>query len=88
MWNDSWTSVAKYADRISAEAILGLLESDDVPCYIASNELIPGVGSEFSVCVPARFTAQATQLLEANRVSDAELTEIALRQPREDATDE
>ena len=35
---DSWANIATYPDRISAEAVLGLLQAGDVLGYIASNE--------------------------------------------------
>lgn len=84
MPTDHWTSVADYADRLSAEAILGLLSGNDVPAYIASNEHVPGLGSAFSVRVPAERRAQALAVLAANQVSEAELTELALRAPPDD----
>lgn len=84
MPTDLWTSVADYADRLSAEAILGLLSGNDVPAYIASNEHVPGLGSAFSVRVPAERRAQALAVLAANQVSEAELTELALRAPPDD----
>ncbi len=88
MTNASWPSVADYPDRLSAEAILGLLTGAGVPCYIASNEFVPGLGSAFSVRVPAHLARQARWLLEQSRVPDAELTELAMRMPRDESTDE
>jgi hypothetical protein len=85
---DLWSSVADYADRISAEAILGLLSGNDVPCFIASNEHVPGLGSAFSVKVPAERRDEALAVLAKNQVSDAELTELALRTPRDDSSNE
>ena len=87
MPDDTWTSVADYPDRISAEAIVGLLNGASVPCYIASNEFVPGLGSAFSVRVPAQCRRQAQWLLEQSRVSDSELTELAMREPPEEAID-
>jgi hypothetical protein len=51
MPDDTWSSVATYSDRISAEAVLGALAAAKLAGYIASNEHIPGLGSEFSVLV-------------------------------------
>jgi hypothetical protein len=84
---DNWISVADYGDRISAEAVLGLLARDDVPCYIASNEHVPGLGSAFSVRVPALLLEQARSVLKQDAVSDAELTELALREALEGSAD-
>ena len=88
MSNPAWTSVATYADRISAEAILGLLTSQSVPCYIASNEHVPGLGTKFSVCVPSRLTDAANTILADNRVSDSELTDLAMSVPRDESSAE
>jgi hypothetical protein len=84
----SWPSVADYPDRLSAEAIVGLLRSAGVTCYISSNEHVPGLGSAFAVRVPAPLAREARWLLEQSRVSDSELTELALRMPRDRSSDE
>ena len=87
MPDDPWTSVADYPDRISAEAIRGLLSGASVPCFIASNEHVPGLGTAFSVRVPAHLRRQAQWLLEQSHVSDSELTELAMREPVEGGSD-
>ena len=81
MTADKWMSVADYSDRISAEAIVGLLGGENLPCFITSNAHIPGLGSAFSVRVPSRFLAQAQSLLEQSRVSETELAELAMSVP-------
>jgi hypothetical protein len=77
MPGDNWTNVATYSDRISAEAVLGLLEAENVPGYIASNEDIPGLGSEFSVLVPNQWRSRALEVLRQSQVPEAELTFLA-----------
>jgi hypothetical protein len=84
MPDDSWASVADYADRISAEAIVGLLSGEGFPCYIASNEHVPGLGSAFSVRVPSHLLRRALSLIAQSHVSDAELTALAMRDPPPD----
>jgi hypothetical protein len=84
---DAWTSVVAYSDRISATAVLGLLAGHEMPCYIASNEHVPGLGSHFSVCVPTRLLHRARWILEQARVSESELTELAMRTPPEGSAD-
>jgi hypothetical protein len=78
MPEDNWTNVASYSDRISAEAVLGLLKAENVPGYIASNEDIPGLGSEFSVLVPPQWRSRALGVLRRSQVPEAELTFLAL----------
>lgn len=83
--DDSWRSVGDYPQRVTAAAILRLLASQGLPCYIASNAHVPGLGSVFSVRVPAALAGRAGALLERGPVSDAELTELALASPAEDS---
>jgi hypothetical protein len=87
MPDDAWSSVAAYSDRMSAEAILGLLAGEQLPCYIASNEHVPGLGSNFSVRVPARLLHRAQWILEQARVTESELTDLALRVPTDGSAD-
>ena len=72
-----WARVAAYSDRISAEAILGLLAEEGLPSYIGSNEYVPGLGSHFAVFVPADLLRRAQWILEQARVSEEELTYLA-----------
>jgi hypothetical protein len=75
--SSQWVSVATYSDRISAQAVLGLLSGQGLPAYIKSDEFVPGLGSNFSVFVPADQARQAQRLLEQGHVSEKELTELA-----------
>ena len=75
---DGWSVVATFGDRISAQALIGLLESEKLPCYLASNAAVPGLGTEFTVLVPTDFLRQAQRAVEQARVSEQELTELAL----------
>jgi cell division septation protein DedD len=75
--NTSWVSVAAYSDKISAEAILGLLSGAGLPAYIKSDEHVPGLGSHFCVFVPPDRVRQAQRILDQGRVSEKELTELA-----------
>ena len=77
MPNTSWVSVAAYSDKISAEAILGLLSGAGLPAYIKSDEHVPGLGSHFCVFVPPDRVRQAHRLLAQEPVSENELTELA-----------
>jgi hypothetical protein len=77
MDEDTWSSVATYSDRISAEAILALLAAENISGYIASNEHIPGLGSEFSVLVPSQWRSRAMAVLEQSHVPEKELALLA-----------
>ena len=72
-----WSVVAKFGDRISAQALFGLLESENLPCYFASNEAVPGLGSEFAILVPTELLARAQRIREQSHVSVEELTFLA-----------
>ena len=76
-----WSEIAYFGDRISAEGLVGLLESEKVPCYIDSNEVVPGLGSRFAVLVPDEYVRRATWIQnEASRVSEQELAYLATGQ--------
>ncbi|MGH8140367.1 MAG: hypothetical protein ACREVV_19500 [Steroidobacteraceae bacterium] len=83
MSKSTWISVATYSDRISAEAILGLLTGEGLPAYIKSDEHVPGLGSNFSVSVPPDMARRAQRLLQEAHVSEKELTELALGEAAE-----
>ena len=87
MPDDIWASVAVYSERVSAEAIRAVLAGEGLPCYIASDEHVPGLGSAFSVRVPGHLLRRARALVERGDVSDSELTELALKAPPEGSAD-
>jgi hypothetical protein len=84
MTDDRWSSVGDYPERVAAESILGVLAGEGLPCYIASDAYVPGLGSVFSVRVPESLLGRARALLEHAPISDAELTEMALAEPPEE----
>ena len=73
-----WRVVATFGDGISAQALIGLLESEGLPCYLASNAVVPGLGTEFTVLVPSEFLRKAQRTVEHSRVSEQELTDLAM----------
>ncbi|HEY3784227.1 MAG TPA: hypothetical protein VGL55_02990 [Steroidobacteraceae bacterium] len=81
MPNHSWISVATYSDRISAEALLGLLTGEGVPAYIRSDEYVPGLGSNFAVSVPPEQERRARWLLRQSHVTETELIRLATGEP-------
>jgi hypothetical protein len=72
-----WRVVASFGDRISAQALQGLLESEGLPCQLISNGAIPGLGTEFAVLVPTPLLARAHTLREQAQVPLEELTYLA-----------
>ena len=74
---NDWSIVATFGDRISAQALLGLLESEGILCRLISNEPLPGLGSEFAVMVPQRLLQRATRIRAEAHVSEQELTFLA-----------
>ena len=75
-----WSSVVTYSDRISAEAVLPILEDGAVPCRITSDETLPGLASFFSVEVPSELLHRARWLLDSAKVSDSELAYLATKE--------
>jgi hypothetical protein len=75
---DGWRVVDTFGDRISAEALLGLFASENLPSRIDSNEVVPGLGTEFSVLVPAELLHRANWIRrQAGDVSAQELIYLA-----------
>ena len=72
-----WSILATFGDRISAQALVGLLESEKLPCRLISNEPLPGLGTQFAVLVPQELLRKATRLREEAQVSESELTFLA-----------
>lgn len=81
---DDWSEVVTHPDRISAEAVLGLLAQGDVPARIVSDEHLPGLGLFFSVVVPTELLHRARWLLSEAQVSEAELTYLATKELPDD----
>jgi len=83
--NDAeWVNVDSFADRFSAEALVGLLAGEGVPAHIASDEPIPGLARNFSVLVPPELLHRARWILSQEPVSESELTRLAMRTTAEE----
>ncbi len=80
MSDADWVNVDSFADRFSAEALVGLLASEGVPAYIVADEPIPGLGGNFYVLVPPDLVHRAQVLLKQT-VSEDELTLLAVGMP-------
>jgi hypothetical protein len=77
MAHSGWSIVARFGDQICAQALFGLLESENLPCYFASNGAVPGLGTEFAILVPTELLARAQRIREQSQVSEEELTFLA-----------
>jgi hypothetical protein len=75
-----WVSVDSFADRFSAEALVGLLAGEGVPAYIAADEPIPGLGRNVAVLVPPGLLHRAKWILKQT-LSEDELTLLAVGTP-------
>jgi hypothetical protein len=75
---DGWSVIASFGDQISAQALLGLLKSESMPCLVVSNAAVPGLGTEFSVLVPTEQLRRAQFIRDQAHVSDEELTYLAI----------
>jgi hypothetical protein len=75
--DDTWSVVATFADPLSAEALAGRLNSEDVPCQVSSNQTLPGLATEFAVLVPAELLHRAQWVLKQVNFTDQELTYLA-----------
>jgi hypothetical protein len=74
----NWATVETFTDRFSAEALVGLLASESVAAYIASDEPIPGLGRSFSVLVPTELLHRAQWIRKQATISDKDLTSLAV----------
>ena len=73
-----WREIATFGDRMSAEALVGLLQSEKVPCRIDADEVVPGLGTNFAVLVPAELMHRANWIRQqAAHFSEQELTYLA-----------
>ncbi len=86
MLAEKWISVADYSDRASADANVELLAEAGVTSHVVSNEHIPGLGTAFSVRVPPDLVERAKSVLMDNQVTEAELTDLALSTPQDEAS--
>jgi hypothetical protein len=85
MNDGDWVKVESFPDRISAEALVGMLATEGVPAYIVADEPIPGLGGNFYVLVPPDLVHRAQWLLKQT-VSEDELSILAVGMP--DSTEE
>ena len=74
---ETWREFATYSDAASAEVILGLLRSENIPARVLSDEPMPGLSRGFCVMVPAEMLRKAEWVLSQAQLTDAELSYYA-----------
>jgi hypothetical protein len=72
-----WREFATYSDAASAEVILGLLRSEDIPARVLSDEPMPNLTRGFCVMVPTEMLRKAEWVLSRAQITDAELAYYA-----------
>lgn len=77
---ETWSEFATYGDAASAEVIVGLLRSENVPARIVSDEPMPGLMHGFCIMVPTAMLRRAEWVLSQAQLSDAELSYYATGQ--------
>jgi hypothetical protein len=77
---EPWSEFATYGDAASAEVIVGLLRSENVPARIVSDEPMPGLMHGFCIMVPAAMLRRAEWVLAQAQLTDAELSYYATGQ--------
>ena len=83
----NWTVLASYADRSSAEVVVGLLESEKIPSRVTPNSAIPGLNAPCQILVPTALIHRAQRLLNHEPPSEAELESLAMRDLPENGGD-
>jgi hypothetical protein len=58
--SDDWSVVATFEEKVMAEVLLGLLEAEKLPARIASNEAVPGLGTQSPISSAVRAGATMT----------------------------
>jgi len=74
---ETWSEFATYGDAASAEVILGLLRSENVPARVVSDAPMPGLMRGFCIMVPAAMLRRAEWVLSQAQLTDAELSYCA-----------
>jgi hypothetical protein len=75
--NKEWREVGSYSDVASAEAVAGLLRSENIPVHVAADEVVPGLIRDFRLLVPPALLERARSVLEQQQPSEEELAQLA-----------
>jgi hypothetical protein len=74
---DGWREVDSYSDVASAEAVAGLLRSENIPVRVAADEVVPGLVRDFRLLVPPALLDRARSVLQQQQPTEEELAFLA-----------
>jgi hypothetical protein len=74
---DGWRELDWYSDIASAEAVAGLLRSENIPVHVAADEVVPGLVRDFRLLVPPALLERARSVLEQQQLTEEELAFLA-----------
>ncbi len=77
MESEAWKLFRVFPDRVSAELLARLLESEGVPTLVQSYRLEQALRTEWQVCVSAELAHRARWILLNHDFSEAELEYLA-----------
>lgn len=80
----AWHTLAVVESETAAQILLGLLQSEGVTARIKADTPVPGLELSFRVQVPEEAVRRAESVLLNSRVSDDELTTLAINTPADD----
>ena len=74
---EEWQPFRTFSDRGSAEALVAVLDSEDVPARVESSKLVAGIESQYCVLVPASLAHRANWVLADSDLTESELDYLA-----------
>lgn len=80
----TWQTIAVLESDAAARILLGLLQSEGVTARIKEDTPMPGLGLSFRIQVPPEAEQRARSVLLNSRVSDDELTTLAINTPSDE----
>ncbi len=75
--NKEWQEVGSYSDVASAEAVAGLLRSENIAVHVAADEVVPGLIRDFRLLVPPAMLERARSVLQHQQPTEEELAFLA-----------
>jgi hypothetical protein len=81
-----WQTIAVVESEAAARILLGLLQSEGVTAQIKPDTPMPGLDISFRIQVPPEAEERARSILLNARVSDDELTTLAINTRADDST--